>query len=230
MDHHNEVSHRLITTTTRYFFIYSSVVFLTWRRDIVSSNFILQNILLVVYHTSLTLFLATCKATPRNFTIQPRSHSCFPRHQDPSIILRRRETSPHASLSSSDIKARYNYLMHTSKASSSTPHYRWRSLSLPSFLALWLFLPCIGCNDEISLRGPKNILWLGTFYQCPEHSNGRRLRSGDKNTVCDAWRLWFSAQYNVLCRFRYYSCRRFRDIDDYLKYLRSRHWPSRPKI
>ena len=35
---------------------------------------------------------------------------------------------------------------------------------------------------------------------------------------------------NVLCRFRYYSCQRFRNINDYLKFLQSRYRPSRPKI
>jgi hypothetical protein len=76
------------------------------------------------------------------------------------------------------------------------PH-RWRSFSLSLFLALWLFLSCIGwmadVNDEIFPQGPKNTLWLETFFRCPARSNGRRLRSGDKNTVRDGSRLWFSA-------------------------------------
>ena len=33
-----------------------------------------------------------------------------------------------------------------------------------------------------------------------------------------------------MCRFGYYSCQRFRDIDYYLKLLQSCHRPSRPKI
>ena len=40
-------------------------------------------------------------------------------------------------------------------------------------------------KDEIFLRGPKSTLWLEIFFQCPANSNGRRLRSGDKNTVRD---------------------------------------------
>ena len=94
---------------------------------------------------------------------------------------------------------------------------------------------CIGSmpnvKDEIFLRGPKSTLWLETFFQCPAHSNGRRLRDGDRNTVRNGSRL-SSAQYssNALRRFRYYSCQRFRDIDDYLKLVRSRHRPSWPKI
>ena len=38
-------------------------------------------------------------------------------------------------------------------------------------------------NDKIFLQGPKSTLWLEAFFQCPAHSNGRRLQSGDKNTV-----------------------------------------------
>ena len=124
------------------------------------------------------------------------------------------------------------------KLLNSTYSYRWRSLSSPStfFLAFWLSLSCIGwmanLNDEIFLRGPKNTLWLETYFHCPAHLNGRRLRSGDKNTVRDNSRLWSSAQYSFhfLCRFRYYSRQRFRDIDNYLKFLPSRQRPSRPKI
>jgi hypothetical protein len=73
---------------------------------------------------------------------------------------------------------------------------------------------------------------LEAFFQCPARSNGRRLRSGEKNTVRDILRLWTAALYssNGLCRFRYYSCQCFRDIDGYLKFVRSRHRISRPKI
>ena len=87
-------------------------------------------------------------------------------------------------------------------------------------------------EDEIFLPGPKSTLLLEIFFQCPPHSNGRRLRSGDKNTVRDGSKLWSSAQYSpdALCRFRYYSCERFRDIDSCLKLVQSRHWPSRPKV
>ena len=114
--------------------------------------------------------------------------------------------------------------------------HRWRSLSSPLFLALWLSLSCIGwianVKDEIFLRGLKSTLWLEAFFQCPAHSNGRLLRSGDKNTVRDGSWSWSSVQYpfNALRRFRYHSCQRFRDIDGYLKLIRSRRWPSRPKI
>ena len=38
-------------------------------------------------------------------------------------------------------------------------------------------------KDKIFLRGPKSTLWLETFFQCQAHSNGRRSRSGDENTV-----------------------------------------------
>ena len=87
-------------------------------------------------------------------------------------------------------------------------------------------------KDEIFLRGPKSTLWLEVFFQCPAHLNGRHLRNGDKNSVRDGSRLWSSAQYssNTLRRFRYYSCQRFRDINDYLKLVRSRDRPSWPKI
>ena len=133
-------------------------------------------------------------------------------------------------------KVRYKMIIYHPDALSSTLSHRWRSLSSPLFLALWLSLSCIGwmanVNDEIFLRGPKSTLWSETFFQCPAHSNGRRLRSGDKNTVRSGSRLWFSAQYSssALRRFRYYSCQRFRDIDGYLKLLQSRHRPSRPTI
>ena len=40
-------------------------------------------------------------------------------------------------------------------------------------------------DDEIFLQGPKGTLWLEAFFQCQAHSNGRRLQSGDKNTVRD---------------------------------------------
>ena len=117
--------------------------------------------------------------------------------------------------------------------------HRWYSFSSPLFSVLWLSqsLLCIGwmanVNDAIFLRGPKSILWSETFFQCRTHSNGRRLRSGDKNTVCDgSLRLRSSPQYssNALRRFRYYSCQRIRNFDDYFKLVRSRHRPSRPKI
>ena len=85
-------------------------------------------------------------------------------------------------------------------------------------------------KDEIFLRGPKSILWLEAFFQCPTHSNGRHLRNGDKNTVCDGLRLWSSSPSNALRRFRYYSCQRFRDVDDYLELVQGRHRPSWPKI
>ena len=35
---------------------------------------------------------------------------------------------------------------------------------------------------------------------------------------------------NDLCRFRYSSCQRIRDIGNYLKLVQRRHRPSRPKI
>ena len=38
-------------------------------------------------------------------------------------------------------------------------------------------------KDEIFLQGPPGTLWLEAFSQWPAHSNGRRLRNGDKNTV-----------------------------------------------
>ena len=97
-------------------------------------------------------------------------------------------------------------------------------------------MSCIGwmlnVKDESFLQGPKSTLWLDAFFQCPPHSNGRRLRSGDKNTVRNGSRFWSSAQYssNALHRIRYYSCQRFRDIDYYLKLVQSRNRPSRPKI
>ena len=68
---------------------------------------------------------------------------------------------------------------------------RWRSLALssPLLLALWLSLSCIGwmvnVEDKIFLRGPRSTLWLEAFSQCPGHSNGRHLRSGEENTVRD---------------------------------------------
>ena len=75
---------------------------------------------------------------------------------------------------------------------SSTLSHRWCSLCSALFLALWLSLSRIGWlgADEIFLRDPKSTLWLETFFQCPAHSNGRRLRSGDKNTVRNGSRLW----------------------------------------
>ena len=119
----------------------------------------------------------------------------------------------------------------------STFSHKWHSLCSTLFLSPWLSLWFIGCTmanvkDEIFLPGQKSTLSLETFFQCPAHSNGRRLRSGDKNTVCNGMRLWSSAQYSfsALHRFRYYSCQRFRDIDGYHKLVRSRHLPSRPKI
>ena len=87
-------------------------------------------------------------------------------------------------------------------------------------------------NAETFLRVPESTLSSEAFFHCPPHGNGRRLRSGDKNTVRDGSRLWSSAQYsfNDLRRFRYYSCQRSGDIDDYLKFVRSYHRLSRPKI
>ena len=120
--------------------------------------------------------------------------------------------------------------------------YRWRSLtgSFPLFLALWQSLSRIGwiayVKDEIFLRGPGSTLWLEAFFQCPAHSNGRHMGSGEKNIVRDASgsRLWSSAQSrypsDALRRFRYCSCQLFREIDDGLKLVQSRHWPSRPEI
>ena len=73
---------------------------------------------------------------------------------------------------------------------------RWRCLSfkLHSFLELLPSSSCIGwmadVGDYIFLRGLKSSLSLGTFFQCPAHSNGRHLQDGDKNTVRD----WSSAQ------------------------------------
>ena len=115
---------------------------------------------------------------------------------------------------------------------SSTLSHRWRSLCSALFLALWLSLSCIEWlgADEIFLRGPKSTLWLETFFQCPAHSNGRRLRSGDKNTVRDRSKLWSSAPSNASRRLRYYSCQCFGNIDYYLKLVQSRHRPSRPTI
>ena len=113
------------------------------------------------------------------------------------------------------------------------PSCRWCSISLSWFLALLLSWSCIGwtanVKDGIFLRGPKSSLLLETFFQCPPHSNGRHLQSGDKNTVCD----WFSAQYwlsNVLRRFWYYSHKRFRHIYDYFKLIQSRYRPPWQKI
>ena len=113
-----------------------------------------------------------------------------------------------------------------------TPSHRCRSLSLPLLLALWLSLSCIGwiVKDEIFLRGPKSTLLLEAFFQCPAKSNGRRLRSGDKNTVRNGSRPWSSVPSNALRRFRYYSCQRFTDIDDYLKLVQSCLRPTRSKI
>ena len=73
------------------------------------------------------------------------------------------------------------------------------------FWALCLSLSYIGrmanVKDEIFfLRAPKNTLWSETFFQCPAHSNGRRLRSGDKNTVREGSRLWSFAQYSCLAQ------------------------------
>ena len=39
-----------------------------------------------------------------------------------------------------------------------------------------------------------------------------------------------SLNIHALRRFRYYSCQRFRDINDHPKLVQSRHRPSRPKI
>ena len=146
----------------------------------------------------------------------------------------------HASLPFPDVETpRYSFILraYTQRALSSTLSHRWPSISLPLFSAPWLSSLCIGwmanvVKDEIFLRGPKSILWLEAFFQCPAHSNGRRLRSGDKNSVRYGSRLWSAAPYptNVLRRFRYNLCQRFRDFDDYLKFVRSRHRPSRPKI
>ena len=113
---------------------------------------------------------------------------------------------------------------------------RWHSLTGSLFLPLWLSSLCIGwmanVEDEIFLQVQKSTLWLETFFRCPAHLNGRRLRSGEKNTVRDGSRLRFSPQNSsfALRRFRYYSCQRFRDIDDYFKLVRSRYRPSRPTI
>ena len=126
-------------------------------------------------------------------------------------------------------------IWYTQRALSSTLSYRWRSLALssPFFSAPWLSLSCIGWManvvKDVFLLVPKSTLWLETFFQCLAHSNGRLMPNGDKITVRDRSRLWSPAS-NFLCRFRYYSCERFRDIYDYLKFVRSRHRPSRPKI
>ena len=125
------------------------------------------------------------------------------------------------------------------KALSSTLSHRWpwRSLSSPLVLALWLSSSCIGwmanVKDEIFLRGLESTLWLEAFFQCPAHSNGRHMRSGEKSTVRHTGsRLWSSVQYSsdAFRRFRYYSCQRFRNIDICLKLLQSHQRPSRPKI
>ena len=124
------------------------------------------------------------------------------------------------------------------QSASSTLSHRWRSLSSLLSSVLWLSLSCIGwmakVEHEIFLRGPKSTLWLEAFFQYPAHSNGRRMRSGEKNTVRDASgsRLWSYAHYssNTLRRFRYYPCQRFGDIDNYLKLVQSCQRPSRTKI
>ena len=77
--------------------------------------------------------------------------------------------------------------------------------------------------------GPKKYPLIGSLHQCPPLSNERRLRSGDKTTVRDGLRPWFFAS-NVLLRFRYSSCERFREINCYLKLVQSCHQTSRPKI
>ena len=84
-------------------------------------------------------------------------------------------------------------------------------------------------KSETFLRGPKYTHLLEAFFQCPAHSNGRRMQSGGKSTVRDAG-LILRSVFNALRRFRYYSFQRFRYIDICLKLLQSRHRPSRPKI
>ena len=72
------------------------------------------------------------------------------------------------------------------------------------------------------------------FYWKPSF-DAQRTRMGD---VCEVGKriqsVWIETLIlhlsNALSRFRYYSCQRIRDINDYLKFLQSRHRPSRPKI
>ena len=83
-------------------------------------------------------------------------------------------------------------------------------------------------EDAIILRDLRSSLLLETFFQCPVHSSGRRLQSGDKNTV----RGRSFAQYssNALRRFRYHSSWRFGNIHGYFKFVQSRHRPPWWKI
>ena len=83
-------------------------------------------------------------------------------------------------------------------------------------------------KDVIFLQDPKSSLLSETFFQCLEHSNGRHLRSGEKNTVCDRSSTQYSS--NAFCRFRYYPRQCFRHIHGYSKLVQSRHRPPRRKI
>ena len=67
------------------------------------------------------------------------------------------------------------------------PFYRWHCLLL-SLLELLVSSSCIGgvanVTGVIFLQGQRSSLWSETFFQCPPESNGRRMQSGEKNTVC----------------------------------------------
>ena len=80
--------------------------------------------------------------------------------------------------------------------------------------------------------GPKKYPLIGSLLSMPStHEWETFAKWGREYSL-----LWIEALIlrsvvsNALCRFWYYSCQRFRDIDYYLKLLQSCHRPSRPKI
>ena len=66
--------------------------------------------------------------------------------------------------------------------------HRWPCLCLFSFLELLVSLSCTGgvanLNGGIFLLGLRSFLLSEAFFQCQAEPSGRRLRSGEKNTVC----------------------------------------------
>ena len=101
----------------------------------------------------------------------------------------------------SDIKARYIWLIIILAKSSSFDTFLPMTLTQLTFvfstLAVFLMYWMNGESRRRSLPpGAKSTLWLEAFFQCPAHSNGRRIGIGEKSTVRNASgsRLWSSAQ------------------------------------
>jgi len=81
--------------------------------------------------------------------------------------------------------------------------------------------------------GPKKYPLIGNLLSMPNTLEWETFAKwGQEYSPWWIKGLWFSTQHssNSLCRFRYYPCQRFGDINDYLKLVRSRYRHSRPKI